>query len=988
RYDARRANELRETVDRLIGEKAILESYIQQQQALRRYAERLVDEIEDEESEPSQATVDELREAREALHHLRNICRRILEITRDEYRDSEWEGVRLDSTDQVPHISAYIEPNDKEELEKMRAVMDDKGSRWSTMEVYRRARDLQLSLQDESKDAAGFKAEWQKAEAARDKLNHDWMTQLGSKTAAEAEVKRLKKDLDGKDLDIQDLRNQVKLLADENTSMANDISRMTAEKTASDAEVDQMAKDNARDIGSLREGKDIKIRGLKAEVDQMAKDHARDLKSLRDGKDIKIRGLHAEVKSLADEKTKMANDIGSLREGKDLEIQSLQDQVKSLSDEKTRLTDEISILTAEKIAADSELDLLAKDHVQKESTWEIELRQLQIRLDMEEHAGQTARDDLARGKDSLTAALGAKAISEAGKDALQIEVHRLENETKDVKDKNQRLTAELSDTESTLKEVRTVSANTIQELEREKAALSVEIRLLEGEKAVLTAKVQGLEGEKPVSSEQIRDLEQAKNDLSRTVMTLEDEKAVMSEQIKRLEDEKDQAAKNLEDIRQLQREKSALATKVQNLNINLQKNIDQVKELQANKTHEVGQRSALIADCERQISSMNAKHDTVMQEIKIRDQNYRTDLVGTVSTHLGRLLDRELIEQKIITIFLSLLPNTTTTSISRIWGRINAQYICPPTDQGFDVNFVTVTSSIDWCLSVVDPQKCVNYPDLSFRDALKVLWVRVCCITGPGVASTLHVLEHMLEVWKVMNDQELGLMLRVSKAAIDNIEKELPDDKETRAMTILFSIRCLEVFARLGLQSTEPNRTRVNCMRKRIEDVMQQNAIKNTLFDALLTWLREAFEVRVSSQPPNLIDLLPLSPRFAGVDGRFLFPDSDSTICLVDPGLKLITRFIKVEEVRCRFTIDGVGVSILSARRMPGGRSVIQSRIWAREGGVPFLYIHLGGVLNETDEEVEAAAAAVFAEAARVEALTKFANRERVGPYSKWIGPR
>ncbi|KAK5017924.1 hypothetical protein LTR39_001279, partial [Cryomyces antarcticus] len=680
RYDARRVNELRETVDRLIGEKAILEWYVQQQQAWTRNAKRLVGEIEDEESEPSQATVDELREAREALHHLRNICRRILEITRDEYRESEWEGVRRDSADQVPHISAYLEPNDKEELEEMRAVMDDKGSRWSTMDVYRRARDLQLSLQNKKMDAAGFKAEGQRAEAAREKLNHDWMTQSGRKTAAEAGVNRLKRKLDrlGADLD-----------------------------------------------------------------------------------------------------------------GKDLYIQGLRDQVKSLADEK----------------------------------------------------------------------------------------------------------------------------------------------------------------------------------------------AVMSEQIKRLEGEKDQAAKNLEDVRQLQGEKSALTTKVQDLTITLQRNIDQVKELQANKTHEIGQRSALVAECERQISTKNAEHEATVQTLMAMQVDSKMKLLATVSTHLGRLLDRELIEQKVITVFLSLLPNTTTTTIDRIWGRISAQYICPPTDQGFDVNFVTVTSSIDWSLSVVDPQKCITYPGLSFRQALKVLWVHVCCVTGPGVVSTLNVLEHMLDVWKVMTDQELRMMLRVSNMAIDNIEKELPDDKETRAMTILVSIRCLEVFARLGLQSTEPNRTRVNCMRKRIEDVMQQNAIKNTLFDALLTWLREAFEVRVSSQPPNLIDLLPLSPRFAGVDGRFLFPDSDSTICLVDPGLKLITRFIKVEEVRCRFTIDGVGVSILSARRMPGGRSVIQSRIWAREGGVPFLYIHLGGVLNETDEEVEAAAAAVFAEAARVEALTKFANRERVGPY-------
>ncbi|TKA70541.1 hypothetical protein B0A49_05802 [Cryomyces minteri] len=530
-YDAQREAQLQDQIHELIGKKAVLEKHIQERQAAKRAAKRLNDEIEGEEVEPSQATVDERSEAREALHHLRNICRKILEVTKDEYMESEWEGVRRDSTDQVPHISAYLEANDTNELQEMRVVMDDKGPRWSIMDVYNRARELQLLLKDEKIDAAGFKALWRTAEAARDKLSHDWMTQLGRKTAAEAEVKRLTReleglrtDLNGKDLDIQRLCDQAESLGDEKTGMANEISILTAEKIAADIELGQLAPHHERNIRHLRDEKD-------------------------------------------------------------LEIQGLRDETESLGDEETEMEDDISILTAETTAANSKFEQLAKDRVQNESIWAKELGQHQSRLFSdfsEEYDGRYAREELAREIDRSTTATGAKAVTEAYKDALQIEVHGL-------KDEDQQLTAELLATGSTLKGVRTTSANSI---------------------------------------------------------------------------------------------------------------------------------------------------------------SSKVKLIQAVSTHIERLLDRGLIEEKVITVFLSLLPNTPTRSVDRIAASISAQYIDPPSDEEFDATFVPVTSSIDWSLSVVDPQKCTIYPGLSLHNALKILWILVCCAVGPGVTSTLNLLEHMLDVCK------------------------------------------------------------------------------------------------------------------------------------------------------------------------------------------------------------------------------------------------
>ncbi|TKA80347.1 hypothetical protein B0A49_03086 [Cryomyces minteri] len=241
---------------------------------------------------------------------------------------------------------------------------------------------------------------------------------------------------------------------------------------------------------------------------------------------------------------------------------------------------------------------------------------------------------------------------------------------------------------------------------------------------------------------------------------------------------------------------------------------------------------------------------------------------------------------------------------------------------------------VAWSLTVIDPGDFAEHRTRESWDGPGTLWIHACCTSGPSAAGELSkIMEHIMDVYNYMNDDELHVMLKATHQVVENLKKMAGLEEGTKWRMLLASLRCVELLIRMGMSSSA-NRHILQGYRDRIETARQQSRIDSLLIQAMLLWIDEA--LTDPSRMEGMIEVLVGSTweRMVTTDGRHLvFADDTGHILVVRPGVGdgVVIRYDTDTEVSLSFQgLDHHGLEFgVAMRRSAGGKPVYQETLWS-----------------------------------------------------------
>ncbi|TKA65376.1 hypothetical protein B0A49_08601 [Cryomyces minteri] len=241
---------------------------------------------------------------------------------------------------------------------------------------------------------------------------------------------------------------------------------------------------------------------------------------------------------------------------------------------------------------------------------------------------------------------------------------------------------------------------------------------------------------------------------------------------------------------------------------------------------------------------------------------------------------------------------------------------------------------VAWSLTVIDPGDFAKHRTRESWDGPGTLWIHSCCTSGPSAAAEVsRILEHMMDVYNYMNDDELHLMLKATHQVVENLKEMAGLEEETKWRMLLASLRCVELLIRMGMSSSA-NRHILQGYRDRIETARQQSRVDSLLIQAMLFWIDEA--LTDPSRMEGMIEVLVGSTweRMVTTDGRHLvFADDTGHILVVRPGVGVgvVSRYDTDTEVSLSFQgLDHHGLEFgVAMRRDAGGKPVYRETLWS-----------------------------------------------------------